>query len=67
MHGRVIQIKMNNMHLEKKTNHEILALTHLKSTIKNKKYVLCPFIDYTFCLIYFKPAITKKKMQHIQD
>lgn len=31
MHGRVIQIKMNNMHLEKKTNHEILALTHLKS------------------------------------
>lgn len=35
MHGRVIQNKMNNMHLEKKTNHEILALTHLKSTIKS--------------------------------
>lgn len=34
MHGRVIQNKMKNIYLEK-TNHEILALTHLKSTIKS--------------------------------
>lgn len=35
MHGRVIQNKMNYMHSEKKTNRDILALAHLKSTIKS--------------------------------